>query len=618
LYTDKADLVDVRERKKAAHRLAGQLGGKPEEAERLLETEWKAALNRRAAEAQANHDAAASPGLVPRVEVLDQAPLAVRRPLSLVDGHAYAAAWPHVQVTRAQTINPKTGTVVNHDPPLVQVEPVLVIVRNDGAIFTIEAGLVGAGLGQEAQPLARLGVAVCLPHLPPPDRVWSGAGLKRFLTGERAQPADVFGRVAAVVDRFLDFTRSLAGQETMCQLTALYVLATYLLDAFHVIGYLWSSGDWGAAKTKYIHVVSELAYLGRLILAGSTYATLRDEADYGATLAFDDAEGITDPRRTDPDKRTLLLAGNRKGATAALKELRGDEWVTRYISTFCPRLFSAIAIPDDVLASRAILVPMTKTDDKERAEASPDDYSVWPSDRRRLLDDLWALGLEHLPALPAYDTRAAARSPLIGRTLEPWRAILAVALWLQEGHGVEGVFDRMLQLAQDYQQERVGMEGANVARVAVRALLVMLNEHPDLGTEEKPLVFTASELAERMNALAGDGEATPTATSGKFHMTATNGPPKDDEEFTNSRKVGRLLGQLRLQRPVRGRQRGWSATRADIERLARAYGVTAQETAEDRAATAAQEEEEGAATATASEGEGGAAADPPDSNYVDL
>jgi hypothetical protein len=403
----------------------------------------------------------------------------------------------------------------------------------------------------------------------------------------------------------------------MCQLTACYVLATYLLDAFHVIGYMWSSGDWGAAKTKYIHVVSEMAYLGRLILAGSTYATLRDEADYGATLAFDDAEGVTDPRRTDPDKRTLLLAGNRKGATAALKEQHGDEWVTRYVSTFCPRLFSAIAIPDDVLASRAILVPMTKTDDKHRAEASPDDYSVWPADRRRLLDDLWALGLEHLPALGEYDTRAAARSPLIGRSLEPWRAILAVALWLQEQHGVEGVFDRMLQLANDYQQERVGLEGANVARVAVRALLVMLNEHPDLGTEEKPLVFTPGELAERMNALAGEGEVTPGATSGKFVFTVTSGGPKEDaEEFTNSRKVGRLLSQLRLRRPVRGKQRQWSATREEIERLARAYGVTAEETAEDSTATAPQEEEEEGSAAT--EGEASAAADPPDTNFVDI
>ena len=49
-----------------------------------------------------------------------------------------------------------------------------------------------------------------------------------------------------------------------------------------------------------------------------------------------------DPRRTDPDKRTLLLAGNRRGATVAVKEPEGERWVTRHVNTFSPRLFSAI------------------------------------------------------------------------------------------------------------------------------------------------------------------------------------------------------------------------------------------------------------------------------------
>ncbi len=40
-------------------------------------------------------------------------------------------------------------------------------------------------------------------------------------------------------------------------------------------------------------------------------------------------------------------------------EKRGDEWVTRYVDTFSFRLFSAIRLPDDVLASRSIIVPPT-------------------------------------------------------------------------------------------------------------------------------------------------------------------------------------------------------------------------------------------------------------------
>src|SRR5439155_2432205 len=139
--------------------------------------------------------------------------------------------------------------------------------------------------------------------------------------------------------------------ETMCEFIACYVLSTYFLDGFNVVGYLWPNGEPGAGKTTLLQVVTETAYLGQLILAGSSYPCLRDMADYGATLAFDDAEAVMNVRRIDPDKRTLLLAGNRRGATVTVKELEpdGKRWTMRHVSTFCPRLFSAIHLPDEVL-----------------------------------------------------------------------------------------------------------------------------------------------------------------------------------------------------------------------------------------------------------------------------
>jgi hypothetical protein len=53
----------------------------------------------------------------------------------------------------------------------------------------------------------------------------------------------------------------------------------------------------------------ELAYLGQVILAAASYATLRDLADYGVTLAFDEAERIMDRKYGDPEKQGLLLDG---------------------------------------------------------------------------------------------------------------------------------------------------------------------------------------------------------------------------------------------------------------------------------------------------------------------
>ena len=126
-----------------------------------------------------------------------------------------------------------------------------------------------------------------------------------------------------------------------------------------------------------------------MILAGATYATLRDLADYGATLAFDEAERIMDRRHGDPEKQGLLLAGNRRGSTVPVKELTGSKtWRTRHINTFCPRLFSAIRLPNEVLMSRTITIPLLRSTDDEPANRDPLDHEIWPYDRRELINDL--------------------------------------------------------------------------------------------------------------------------------------------------------------------------------------------------------------------------------------
>jgi len=86
----------------------------------------------------------------------------------------------------------------------------------------------------------------------------------------------VFNRVADVVSRFVDFDRSLADQHILAEMIACYTLATWFLPAFNVIGYPWPSGERGSGKTVLLHTVAEMAYLGQAILAGGSYASLRD------------------------------------------------------------------------------------------------------------------------------------------------------------------------------------------------------------------------------------------------------------------------------------------------------------------------------------------------------
>jgi len=89
---------------------------------------------------------------------------------------------------------------------------------------------------------------------------------------------------------------------------------------------------------------------------------------------------------------------------------------------------TSIQLPDNVLASRSIVIPLIRTPDRYRANADPLDDKAWPHDCRQLIDDLWALTLAHLPELREYERAVSQKARLAGRSLEPWGAILAVAL----------------------------------------------------------------------------------------------------------------------------------------------------------------------------------------------
>src|SRR5262245_27766687 len=205
ITTDEENVVSLDGRQKLAARLAKRLNRNKADIEKAVEEAYTRALQQ--ARSQPREE---SP---PTVELLLQPPETIRRPLCIVGQHAYAAAWVHVSVTETLATDPKTGEVTLYNPPRVRTEPVLVVVRDDGTAFG-----AGAALPPGVRPAEELGVQVRLPMEPHPARTWSGAGVQRYLDGVRPPPAEVFRQVAEVVGRFMDFKRSFAPQEVMCEL----------------------------------------------------------------------------------------------------------------------------------------------------------------------------------------------------------------------------------------------------------------------------------------------------------------------------------------------------------------------------------------------------------------
>ena len=302
------------------------------------------------------------------------------------------------------------------------------------------------------------------------------------------------------------------------------------------------------------------------------------------------------PKQTDPDKRTLLLAGNRKGNVIALKEpIPGERtWRTRYVNTFCPRGFSAIRTPDATLGSRTIVIPLIRTHDRSKANADPQDYRLCPHDRSALVDDLWAVGLAHLAALTDYETKVNERATLTGRNLEPWRAVLAVALWLED-HGATGLWERIENLSVAYQGERAEIESGDMTALVIRSLCRCIgadvsdvSDIADVRNKGLDWTFTTKFITETAKTIAEELEL------------------DINPEHITSRRLGKTLRKLRFRTAKKGRtsERAWRVTASEIERWLLSLGLISEKSytqkqtsvTSDMSATSASDADESGTT----------------------
>ncbi|NLD72707.1 MAG: DUF3854 domain-containing protein, partial [Chloroflexi bacterium] len=491
-----------------------------------------------------------------QVEILDEELQTLRRPLALLDGRAYAALSLPCRVSREGGENGQAAPTREWRP---------FVLRDDGRLF-------GAGADE---PLEALGFAVELPPLPRNARTLSPRAVKRYREGYRPEDvAGLVGRVAGVYDHFIDFGRSLGSQGEMCRLAACLSLATYFLPAWTVIGYLWFTGEKGAGKSQAGTVWALTSYLGRVVLSSGTFAALRDLAEAGAALVFDDAEVLADPRKADPNKRELALAGNRRGVQVPLKERQGDNWVLRWVDAFAPRAFTAIARPEDVLASRCIVIPLVRTADRGRANRDAVAERYWPANAQALVDDCWMLALWLLPEAEAVWAELDGEGEVLGRDLEPWRAALATARLLDR-HGAPGLEGTVRAVMARYREERADYWADDHTGAVVRVLVEYVEEQVAAGGEPRPgadtldtldtadtspgYVLSASAIAQRIQEVA-----------------AAEREEEQVGEWATPTRIGITLRNLRLRKERgadRKRTRGWRFTLADVRALATAYGV---------------------------------------------
>ena len=218
----------------------------------------------------------------------------------------------------------------------------------------------------------------------------------------------------------------------------------------------------------------------------------------------------------------------------------------------------------------------TRTADPEKANADPCDYRLWPFSRTSLVNDLWALALCHMADLPRYDALVADTATLLGRNLEPWRAILAVAHWLTD-KGVDGLADRLTKLAHAYQEERRELEPPDLTAWTIQAVgqcCIKCSAQPDADTE---LFASASSASSASSVERERPWIVPTETiTEELKRVLEDAQADIKPDAINSIRVGKVLKALRLEKlpqQKRGEARKWKVTKDDLITHFVTYGL---------------------------------------------
>ena len=195
-----------------------------------------------------------------------------------------------------------------------------------------------------------------------------------------------------------------------------------------------------------------------------------------------------------------------------------------------------------------------RSGDAEKTARDVLEPSHWPDGihQQDIHDSMWNIAIRNLRHIRGYEDKAVKLARLSGRPLDPWRSILAMALWLE----IPGLHDRMNSLMQSYHHQKPDLEGENEIAVLLRSIELLLQRR---GID--PLIFSASDLQAPMSQIVED-EA--------IHS--------GDDQYLDNAKIGKILNQLGIQHTQRtsGRKQRM-LSREELEKLMKNYGVFSRE-----------------------------------------
>lgn len=164
---------------------------------------------------------------------------------------------------------------------------------------------------------------------------------------------DLLSEIGKYIDRYVDLS------ETFRDIAVVYVLFSWVYDAFNELPYLRFRGDFGSGKTRALQVIGGICYKPFFASGASTVSPIFHTLDlFRGTLLFDE----TDFRYSDERSEIVKIFNN--GNVRGMPVLRTivtqqNEFDPRAFSVFGPKLVSMRhRFDDDALESRFLTEEM--------------------------------------------------------------------------------------------------------------------------------------------------------------------------------------------------------------------------------------------------------------------
>jgi hypothetical protein len=282
-----------------------------------------------------------------------------------------------------------------------------------------------------------------------PNR-WSLPYVQAFLEGRTSKPIDVLEKVIEVWKKYLELPN-----EKEYLYNALWDIGTYFHSLFQGYPYVYTGGVKRAGKTKTLTVHHRLAFNAIFSNNMSVASIYRLIQNARATLLIDESEKLSYKGRMSErtlEFRSILLSGYKKGTRAyRIEKTKNDSLIPRPFETYSPKALANIQGLEDVIEDRCKPTILKRSRNKKIVNLEVPDGELFGE----LRGELYVLFLEHWREIQHIYNKICEfgelneqvnikNTPeiniLVGRELELWRPIIALAIFFDRKRGSKTKF----------------------------------------------------------------------------------------------------------------------------------------------------------------------------------